>query len=121
MPKSLLSQEKTSLERGYRRQSGSSVSHVTDSDLQMRCDVRLGIDVNGGQRICHAPYRAGGDQSFGARHSPHRLKEMEAHGLVVRTVLSERPIAVEYSLTDQGKDALAVLRRLEKWTTSHGL
>ncbi|MEL6105380.1 MAG: helix-turn-helix domain-containing protein [Planctomycetota bacterium] len=48
-----------------------------------------------------------------------RLKEMEAHGLIHREILSERPIAVEYSLTELGKDALGVLRKLQSWTTAN--
>ncbi len=50
-----------------------------------------------------------------------RLKEMEEHGLVQRHVLSERPIAVEYSLSKLGKEALTVLRKLEKWISSNDL
>lgn len=50
-----------------------------------------------------------------------RLKEMEAHGLIERTVLSERPIAVEYSLSQLGKEALAILRKLEKWIAANEL
>ena len=50
-----------------------------------------------------------------------RLKEMEAHGLVSRHVLSDRPIAVEYAITDFGRSALVVLRKLKVWTENHDL
>jgi len=50
-----------------------------------------------------------------------RLKEMEANGLIDRTVLSDRPIAVEYSMTPLGKEAIAVLKKLERWISSNGL
>ena len=50
-----------------------------------------------------------------------RLKEMEAQGLVVRRVLSERPIAVQYAITDMGRSALVVLKKLKSWTEAHGL
>ena len=44
-----------------------------------------------------------------------RLKEMEATGLVERRVLSTRPIAVAYSITDFGRSALSVLDQLRAW------
>ena len=50
-----------------------------------------------------------------------RLKEMEAQGLVRRNVLSDRPIAVEYELTDFGRSALGVLDELRAWTEEHAL
>ena len=50
-----------------------------------------------------------------------RLKEMEAQGLVRRTVLSERPIAVVYELTDFGRSALGVLEELRSWAEEHEL
>jgi len=50
-----------------------------------------------------------------------RLKEMETHGLIERTVLSERPIAVEYSLTPLGRESLTILRKLAKWISANEL
>ncbi len=44
-----------------------------------------------------------------------RLKEMEASGLLERRVLSTRPIAVAYSITDFGRSALDVLDQLREW------
>ncbi len=44
-----------------------------------------------------------------------RLKEMELHGLIDRNVLSSKPIAVAYSITDSGRSALTVLKILKKW------
>lgn len=48
-----------------------------------------------------------------------RLKEMEAQGLVTRTVVSERPIAVVYELTEFGRSALGVLEELLEWCEEH--
>ncbi len=45
-----------------------------------------------------------------------RLKEMEAAGLLERQVLSTRPIAVAYTITDFGRSALDVLDQLRLWT-----
>lgn len=50
-----------------------------------------------------------------------RLREMEEHGLVRRRVVSDRPIAVTYEITDFGRSALAVLRSLERWAGKHGV
>lgn len=50
-----------------------------------------------------------------------RLKEMEEMGLVERRVLSTRPIAVAYSITDFGRSALDVLDQLRVWSEEHGI
>lgn len=50
-----------------------------------------------------------------------RLKEMEAQGLVVREVLSTRPIAVSYAITGMGRSALGVLEQLKEWTDAQGV
>lgn len=47
-----------------------------------------------------------------------RLKELESRGMVTRTVLSDRPIAVTYELTEFGASALDVLERLRAWSES---
>ena len=44
-----------------------------------------------------------------------RLKEMEQHGLVEREVLSIKPLAVSYNITNFGTSALTVLKILKKW------
>lgn len=45
-----------------------------------------------------------------------RLKEMEQAGLLERRVLSTRPIAVAYAITDFGRSALHVLDQLRRWS-----
>ena len=50
-----------------------------------------------------------------------RLKELESQGLVERRVLSARPIAVTYELTEFGQSALAILEQLKDWTEEHAL
>ena len=50
-----------------------------------------------------------------------RLKEMEEMGLLERQVLSTRPIAVAYSITDFGRSALDVLDQLRVWAEEHDI
>ena len=50
-----------------------------------------------------------------------RLKELEAQGLVRRQVLSDRPIAVAYEMTEFGRSALVVLELLKRWAEERGI
>ncbi len=44
-----------------------------------------------------------------------RLKELEAEGLVQRSVYPETPVRIEYSLTEKGRDLEAVIRAVSGW------
>ena len=48
-----------------------------------------------------------------------RLKEMEDEGLLKREVISTRPIAVAYEITDFGKTALDFLEAIKTWAEKH--
>ncbi|ASG65128.1 transcriptional regulator [Idiomarina piscisalsi] len=50
-----------------------------------------------------------------------RLKELEGKGMVIRTVLNERPIAVTYQLTEFGASALSILEQVRLWSESNKL
>jgi DNA-binding HxlR family transcriptional regulator len=50
-----------------------------------------------------------------------RLEEMEEMGLVKREVVSERPIAVTYEITDFGRSTLGILEQLKDWAEAHGI
>jgi DNA-binding HxlR family transcriptional regulator len=50
-----------------------------------------------------------------------RLKEMEEMGLLERRVLSTRPIAVAYEITDFGRSALDALDQLRLWAEEQGV
>ncbi len=50
-----------------------------------------------------------------------RLKEMENLGLLERRVLSTRPVAVAYAITDFGRSALGVLDQLRVWAEQHDI
>lgn len=44
-----------------------------------------------------------------------RMKELEDKGIVIRNVISDRPIRTEYSLTSKGNELGVTLRVFEKW------
>jgi DNA-binding HxlR family transcriptional regulator len=44
-----------------------------------------------------------------------RMKELEARGVVARTVVAERPTRVEYALTPMGRELEPALAALEAW------
>ena len=45
-----------------------------------------------------------------------RLKELEAEGVVVRTVIPETPVRVEYSLTEKGRALGSVVESISAWS-----
>lgn len=44
-----------------------------------------------------------------------RLKELESEGVLVRTVIPEPPVGVEYSLTEKGRALEAAVVAIGKW------
>jgi DNA-binding HxlR family transcriptional regulator len=44
-----------------------------------------------------------------------RLKELEAEGIVVRTVIPETPVRVEYRLTEKGRALGEVMASVSRW------
>jgi len=44
-----------------------------------------------------------------------RLKELEAEGVVVRTVIADKPVRVEYELTDKGRDLAGAVAAISAW------
>lgn len=50
-----------------------------------------------------------------------RLKELEQEGMVIRKVISDRPVAVTYELTEFGRSALNILEELRQWSESHDI
>ncbi len=58
-------------------------------------------------------------ESVTQRVLTHQLRELEADGLVNRTVYAEVPPRVEYSLTNLGLTLIPVLENLETWAREH--
>jgi DNA-binding HxlR family transcriptional regulator len=44
-----------------------------------------------------------------------RLKELEAEGIVCRTVIPETPVRIEYTLTQKGRALESVIRAVADW------
>jgi DNA-binding HxlR family transcriptional regulator len=44
-----------------------------------------------------------------------RMKELEARGLVDRTVQDGRPVRVEYTLTEMGRELAPAIQELRSW------
>lgn len=44
-----------------------------------------------------------------------QLRELEQDGLITRTILSERPSHVEYSLTDAAGQLIPILEQVKQW------
>ena len=48
-----------------------------------------------------------------------RLQELEAEGVVERTVVPDTPVRVEYSLTKKGKALATVMDAIGNWAEKH--
>jgi DNA-binding HxlR family transcriptional regulator len=48
-----------------------------------------------------------------------QLRELEADGLLQRTVYAEVPPRVEYSLTEYGKTLIPILNAMSQWGIAH--
>lgn len=44
-----------------------------------------------------------------------RLKELEAVGIVTRTVTPDTPVRIDYGLTERGRDLTRVMEELAQW------
>ena len=64
------------------------------------------------QRFCELQDSLGGANSATLSQ---RLKLLEDEGVVDRTIVSEVPPWVEYSLTDKGSDLRRAIARIDRW------
>ena|ERR1700676_3413681 len=58
-------------------------------------------------------------QGITTRMLSKELKDLELHGLVIRTVYDSLPVSVEYELTNHGKSLQTVVEALYQWGTLH--
>ncbi|HEX2101659.1 MAG TPA: helix-turn-helix domain-containing protein [Candidatus Synoicihabitans sp.] len=95
--------------------------------LQERCPVRAALDVVRGRwkpsilfELKTSPRRFSDLQGALAKVTAQalslQLRQLEADGVVARTVFSEEvPIRVEYSLTGDGRALSNLMDQLEEW------
>ena len=97
--------EPCAIERGMRiiggKWKGSILWHLKDEPVRFNDLVRM---LGGASK----------------KMADQRLKEMEAQGLVKREVISTRPIAVSYEITEFGRSSLGILEQLKDWSEEHG-
>jgi len=74
--------------------------------------ARLGIPVRYNQLMSEI-------EGISPRIFTLQLKELEKDGIILRTVCSESPKRVEYSLSDEGVSLIPVLMKLAEWGLKH--
>jgi DNA-binding HxlR family transcriptional regulator len=100
-------------------------------DCHVACSVEVALDVIGGRWKGVVLYHLlGGVKRFNElrrlvpgvtqRMLTRQLRELEAHGLVQRTVYPVVPPKVEYQLTDLGLTLKPLLTELRSWGSTVG-
>jgi DNA-binding HxlR family transcriptional regulator len=69
--------------------------------------------LSGPKRFCQLE----GDTDASGRLLSERLKELEAAGMVTRTIYPEVPPRVEYQLTEKGKDVEPIITHIYGWAS----
>ena len=98
--------------------------------LQERCPVRAALDVIRGRwkasilyELSHGPRRFSDLKDVlsvaTAQALTVQLRQLEADGVVKRTVYPEFPARVEYTLTEMGVKLSEVMNQLEVWGAEH--
>ncbi|MER5391532.1 helix-turn-helix domain-containing protein [Saccharopolyspora sp. NPDC002686] len=96
------------------------------SEMPEYCTVEAAMEVVGGKwKMAILKHLTAGPHRFGElrralpsvtqRMLTRQLRELEADGIVLRTVYPQVPPKVEYSLTAIGKTLEDVIHRLEEW------
>ena len=91
------------------------------------CPIERGMRVIGGKwtgsilwHLKDAPVRFNDlSRMIGAASKKmiaERLRQLEARGLVTRTVVESAPVSVEYAITPFGRTALGFLDELRQWS-----
>ena len=53
--------------------------------------------------------------NMSAKMLTERFKELEANGIILRTVYPETPVRIEYELTEKGKELSKSMDEIQKW------
>ncbi len=95
-------------------------------EMAAYCDTEVILEVVGGKwKLLIVKYLLRGTHRFGAlqralppitqRVLTRQLRELEADGLVRRTVYAEVPPRVEYALTDVGRSLGPIVEQMDRW------
>jgi len=95
-------------------------------DIADECTVEAALEVVGGKwKLVILRHLLEGTKRFGEldkalpgitpRMLTRQLRELEADGLVLRTVYQQVPPKVEYSLTEIGESLHTITDQLEQW------
>lgn len=99
-------------------------------DLAEECMVEAALEVIGGKwKLVILRHLTEGTLRFGEldraltgitpRMLTRQLRELEADGLILRTVYPQVPPKVEYSLTETGESLRDIIDRLEAWGSAY--
>lgn len=98
--------------------------------LQDQCPIKATVDVIGGRwKPLILFYLLGQPKRFSALRKDIpgvtaqmltlQLRQLEADGIVARTIHAEVPVRVEYQLTTYGKTLSSLLQGMRKWGEQH--
>jgi DNA-binding HxlR family transcriptional regulator len=98
--------------------------------LQDQCPIKATVDVIGGRwkplilfYLLDQPKRFSALRkdipSVTAQMLTLQLRQLEADGIVARTIHAEVPVRVEYTLTTYGRTLSTLLRGMRKWGEQH--
>jgi len=73
-------------------------------------------ELSGGPR--HFCDMEKGIPALSARMLTERMKELEAEGIVCRTVDTGTPVRTSYELTEKGRALIPVMKGIERWARS---
>lgn len=108
----------------------SSESAATRDPLQVECAVSTALNVIKGRwkpavlfEIKDGPKRFSELQAalrtVSAQALTAQLRQLEADGIVARTVFEEIPVRVEYRMTEFGATLSKVMDQLDTWGTAY--
>jgi DNA-binding HxlR family transcriptional regulator len=98
--------------------------------LQDQCPIKATVDVIGGRwKPLILFYLLGQPKRFSTLRKDIpgvtgqmltlQLRQLEADGIVARTIHAEVPVRVEYQLTTYGKTLSSLLQGMRKWGQQH--
>lgn len=100
------------MDRGFRQEFCPLFHHAIEVIGRRWTGVVLRTMLRGATRFGDI---AAGVPNLSDKMLAERLKELEAEGMVTRTVVPETPVRVEYQLTEKGRSLEGVLEALDTW------